>query len=485
MSNDLKAKGISSFIWDIVGKLANGGMGFILTIFLARLLEPSDFGLIAIVLVFLGFMSIFFDAGLASALIQRKRVLPIHYSSVFYFNLIISAVLILLVCVFSRGIASFYDNQKLISLIQVMSISFMLGALSSVQKVQLQKELNYKLLSKITIVSTVMSGVIGILLAYYGAGVWSLVAQNLSLGIITNILLWKTSQWRPSFIFSIKALKSLWRFGFNVFIVSIMNGFFGRIDVLVAGKIVSPSVLGFYDRAKHLNQMIYSYTAGSLISILFPVLSKVHKDLPRFQSIFIKIYAILGFGVFLLIGSFYLISHELIILLFSEKWLVSVEYFKIIVLSVFAPVFGALLTNVLISRGKSKRYLNIDIYKKILMMANLYIGFLFGLEGYLYGYILVSFFVFIIDLYYATEELHLPIYSFMKTVLIQALIAIVSVYVIHNVSMSIDCHYIVMLFGKLFSFVLLYSVLSWLYKTNAWLYTVEELFQIMKKVKER
>lgn len=484
MSNDLKAKGTSSFFWDFLGKLVNGGMGFILTLFLAHLLEPSEFGLIAIVVAFLGFISVFFDAGLTSALIQRRKVLPIYYTSVFYFNLVIALILTFIVFIYSDTIANFYKNETLTPLLKVMSIYFILGALSSVQKVQLQKELHYKLLSKITIITTVISGVIGICFAYYGAGVWSLVAQNLSLGVIDNILLWKISKWRPSLNFSIKALKNLWRFGFYIFLVSIMNLFFGRLDVLIAGKLVSPSILGFYDRAKHLNQMIYSYSAGSLMSVLFPVFSKVQKDLSRFQNIFIKIYGLLSFGVFLLIGGFYVTSEELIVLLFSEKWLVSAYYFKIIVLSVFAYVYGALLTNVLISRGKSRRYLRIDIYKKILMVVNLYVGFSFGLEGFLYGSILVAVLVFLIDLYYVIKELNLSFSYFIKVTIIQLLIGVVSVYIINLVSIGMDYNYFVMLVGKGLSFLFLYIVFSWLSKSDAWLYSLEEFLLIIKKGKK-
>lgn len=481
MSNNLNDKGTSAFIWDVIGKFANGGMGFILTIFLARLLEPSEFGLIAIVLVFLGFMSVFFDAGLAAALIQRKRVLSVHYSSVFYFNIMIAAILTLLVFISAGGIAKFYDNNELVSLIQVMSLSFMLGALSSVQKVQLQKELNYKLLAKITIVSTIISGIIGIVLAFYGAGVWSLVAQNLSLGVISNILLWKISKWRPSLMFSIKALKSLWRFGFNLFLVSIMNALFGRLDVLIAGKLVAPSVLGFYDRAKHLNQMIYSYSAGSLMSVLFPVLSKVQNDLPRFQNIFIKIYGILSFGVFLLIGSFYVVSEELIVLLFSEKWLVTVEYFKIIMLGSFASIYGSLFTNVLISRGKSKLYFKVDIYKKILIVLNLYIGFSFGLIEYLYGAVLVAYLRYFIDLYYATQELNFPLYPFLKSTFLQFIIGILSVTITITLTSALQYHNFIILLLKGSVFIIFYILLSYVFKTEPYHYFIERVKDIVDK----
>jgi len=483
MSDNLKSKGTSSFLWDIIGKFVNSGIGFILTLFLARLLEPSEFGLIAIVLVFLGFMSVFFDAGLSASLIQRKRVLPVHYSSVFYFNMIVATVLTLLVFMSAEKIADFYGHHELIYLLQVMSVSFLLGALSSVQRVQLQKELNYKLLAKVTMISTTISGLLGVFLAYRGAGVWSLVVQNLAFGVITNSLLWKISDWRPSLSFSLKALKYLWRFGFHVFLVSIMNAIFGRLDVLVAGKLVSPTVLGFYDRAKHLNQMVYSYSAGSLISVLFPVLSKVKNDLFRFQNIVIKIYALLSFGVFLLIGGFYVTSNELIMILFSEKWLASVVYFKIIVLAVFSPIYGALLTNVLTSRGKSKRYLHIDIYKKILMAINLYIGFSFGLNEYLYGYVLVALLIFVIDLYNATQELKLSIDFFIKATTIQLLIGVVSVYIITIITDSMDYNYFIMFFGKGVGFVAVYIILSGIIQSDAWKYTKEEILLILKKRK--
>ena len=478
MPDNLKQKGISSFLWDIIGKFANSGMGFIITIFLARLLEPSEFGLIAIVLVFLGFISVFFDAGLSAALIQRKRVLPIHYSSVFYFNIIIALILGLLVFISAKSIAEFYNNNELIVILQVMSISFLLGAFSSVQKVQLQRKLNYKILSKITILSTVISGVIGILFAYNGAGVWSLIIQNISFGIMTNILLWKISNWRPSYLFSIKALKNLWSFGFHIFLVSLINSIFGRIDVIIAGKLISPSVLGFYDRAKHLNQMIYSYSAGSLMAVLFPILSKIQKDLERFQKIFIKIYNILSFYIFWFIGLSYIISEELILLLYSEKWLTSVIFFKIIILSTFAHIYGSLLTNILVSRGKSKIYLHIDICKKILMTINLFIGFSYGLEGFLYGSIIVAIMTFIIDLYFATRELNLVFMPFLKTTIIHIIIALFSAVFVLYISLFVEFHFFVILLIKFFLFSIIYLCFSYLFKSQGLSIIAEEIMKL-------
>lgn len=485
MSNNLKQKGTTALLWDITGKFANSGVGFLVAIVLTRILEPNEFGLIAIVLVVLGIISVFFDIGLAAALIQRRKVLPIHYSSVFYFNILAATFLTCLVFTSAPWIANFYDNFVLVKLIEVMSFSFLIGAFGSIQKVQLQKKLNYALLTKITISSSIFSGVFGITLALYGAGVWSLVIQNLSLGIVNSVLLWMFSSWRPSWSFSFKALRNLWRFGFHIFLVSIMNAVFGRIDMMVAGKLVFPTTLGYYDRAKALNQMIYSYIAGSLMSVLFPVLSKVQNDLERFKNIVIKIYAILTFFIFFTIGIFYLNAEELITILYSVKWLPSVEYFKIVVLSTFSYIYGAFLINIIISRGKSKLFLRIDIYKKILFAINLYVGFSFGLIFFLWGNVIVSILSFLIDIRYATREIKLVSSSFLLGALIQSIIGIVSVYTVYEVTKSIEYNSFVMLLIKSIVFVILYCTISWILKTDAWHYVTEELKSTIKKRKNK
>jgi len=482
MSDNLKAKGITAFIWDFTGKLASNGMGFIISIFLARLLEPSEFGLIAMVMVVIGIATVFSDSGLGVALIQRRRVLPIHYSSVFYFNIFV-AIVLGLVTFFSAGsIAEFYHNEELIPLAQVMSLSFIIGALSSVQSIRLRKELNYSLLTKIGLISSLISGAIGITLAFKGAGVWSLVAHTLAAGIITNILLWITSKWKPSLIFSLKALIQLWTFGFHVFLVSLLDAVFTRLDVLIIGKLFTPDILGFFSRAKSLNQMIISYASGSLMAVLFPVLSKIQRDLPRFQNIIIKAFGIISFIVFLLLGIFYLIAEELIVLLFSEKWLPSVDYFKILVLTGFSVPLGVLLVSIIQSRGNSKLLFRIDIYKKIFFVLNFYFGFLFGIEGYLYGLVGVTTIALLINIYYGAREISLSPYLFIKIGVTQLVISVVSVFIILSLTQPMEYSNFVMLVVKSNLFMLLYIIMSWILKTDAYLSFLEQIKTILDKI---
>ena len=485
MADNLKAKGVTAFIWDFAGKLASNGMGFIISIFLARLLEPAEFGLIAMVMVVIGIAAVFSDSGLGVALIQRRRVLPIHYSSVFYFNIFV-AILLSLLTFFSAGsIAEFYNNEELVPLAQVMSLSFIIGAFSSVQSIRLRKELNYALLTKITLTSSLISGVVGITLAFNGAGVWSLVAQTLTAGIISNILLWVTSQWRPSLTFSIKALRQLWTFGFHIFLTGLLDAIFTRLDVLVIGKMFTPATLGFYNRAKALDQMIVSYSAGSLMAVLFPVLSKVQNDLPRFQNILIKSYGIISFVIFLLLGMFYLISEELIVLLFSEKWLPSVVYFKILVLIGFALPLSILLVSILTSRGKSKLVFRISIYKKILFVVNLYFGFSFGIEGHLYGLIGVHVVGLLINIYYGAKEINLSSYLFIKATSVQLIISVISAIITLLLIQTMEYNNLIMLVMKSSIFVILYLVISWMLTTDPYLYFYEQFMQVLNKIKNR
>lgn len=474
MSN-LKSQVKTAFLWDFSGRLLMQGSGFIVTIFLARLLEPSAFGLIAIATVVLGIAQVFMDIGLSGALIQRRRVLPIHYSSVFYFNIVIGLLLSAIIFISSFWIGDFYKNQLLTPIIQVMSILFILNALSSVQGTKLRKDLKYSLLTKANLTSSIISGVIGISLALYGAGIWSLVFQTLVMSIVYNIILWSTSAWRPSLTFSWKALKQLWGFGFRMFLSGLLEAVFSRLDYMIIGKLFTPATLGFFQRAKSLDQMIISYASSSLMSILFPVLSKIKNDLPRFQTVILKSLGVISFVTFLLLGGLYVTADELILMLFGSKWETSIYYFKILALSGFAYPISALLVNILSSRGNSKAFLHLEIYKKIIFGLNLSVGFVWGIEGYLYGLVIASIIAVYLNIHFASEEIHLHFSQFTYPILMQSLISILSVIItIYATDMISVAPFIMFtLQGILFS--ICYIFLSYLLKTDPYHHTVVQI----------
>ena len=482
----LKQQGSKAFIWDFFGKMATHGMGFVVSIFLARLLEPSDFGLIAMVMVIVGMATVFTDVGLGAALIQRRKIRSIHYSSVFYFNIVVGLLLTVITYFSAPWISEFYNSTALIPLVQVMSFSFIIGAFSSVQSTRLRKELNYALLTKIGLISSLVSGVVGISLAFWGAGVWSLVVQTLLMGVVYNLIIWKAGQWKPTLAFSWKALTQLWGFGFRMFLSGMLDAIFTRIDFLIIGKLFPAETLGYFQRAKSLNGMVVQYSSGSLMAVLFPVLSKVQNDLSRFQNIIMKSLGIICFITFLLLGGLYLVSEELIVLLFSDKWLPSVDFFKILILSGFAYPISALLVNVLSSRGNSKSFLRLEIYKKSIASVNFIMLYFYGIDIFLYGLIVQAVLGVSLNILFASREVNLPFFIFVKPIVTQMFITVTAVVLTLGITKNIESIDIIMLILKGGVFTLVYGLINFIFKTSSWVYFLEQIMPIIsKKFKNR
>lgn len=480
--NNIRIKGREAFFWDFSGKIAMQGVSFIVSIFLARLLEPSDFGLIAIVMVFIAFTGIFVDMGLGTALIQRKRLLSVHYSSVFYFNILIAILFTLLLSGLSFLIALFYKNEILVSIIQVMSILFIINALGSVQTIIFRKNLDFKLLAKISFISAFISGMVGIFLALYDFGVWSLVSQIILMSVILNSLLYIFGSWRPRQEFSLKALKQLWGFGFPMFLASLISSIFEKLDYLIIARLFNFTILGYYQRAVALDRLIITYSSSSLMSILFPLLSKIQNNLKQFQLIVVKFYSILNFIVFFLLGLFYLIAEELIRLLFSEKWLLSVTYFEILLLGGFVYPLSALLVNILSSRGKSKAYLKLEIYKRLILLSNFLVAFQWGVIGYLYGLVIVSVLSLYLNILFASREIMLPIKVFVLPIIIQIVIVIPSVSLVFFLVTFLNYDYSIILFIKMLLFIAIYLMFNHIFQLKSYLYFKIEIEVILKEL---
>lgn len=479
--DNLKSKGIKAFVWDFLGKLSTQGMGFIVTIFLARLLEPSDFGLIAMIMVVIGIAQVFTDIGLGGALIQRKKVLPIHYSSVFYFNITIACVLTAITYFSAEFIAAFYNNEELVPLTQVISVLFIISALSSVQAIRLRKQLNYALLTKVSFISSMLSGIVGVSLAFYGAGVWSLVAQVISQGIFYNLLLWNVTSWLPNLAFSFKALKQLWGFGFSMFLSGLLDAIFTRIDFLIIGKVFPAATLGYFQRAKSFNALVIQYSSGSLMSVMFPLLSKVKNDLPRFQNIILKSLNILCIVVFLLLGGLYLTAEELIVFLFSNKWLPSVEYMEILILSGFGYPISALLVNVLSSRGNSKAFLKLEILKKSLHTLNFVNAFYNGIEMYLYGLVVVTCIGVSLNILFASKEIDIRVTKFFKPIITQMSLCIVATFFTLQISYFMDMGMFLGFITKSMIFLIMFIGINIVVKTKSYTEINTLIFPAIKR----
>ena len=448
--DNLKQKSFRAFAWDLTGKLADQGIGFFISIILARLLMPSEFGLIAMAMVVISLASVLIDSGLGVALIQRKELTNYHYGSVFYFNMVAGTFLTILFFFLSGYIADFYNRPELKAIMQALSFSFIIDSFTRVQAAWLTKQLKFGVLTKARIAALITSGITGVSLAFAGYGVWALVWQTLANGIIRNLYINFFSGFNFKYKFSFDALKELWGFGFRMFISGIIARFVEQADNLIIGKIFTPATLGFYSRAKSLNQFVIKYTSSSLMSVIFPVLSSIQNDKERYNKIVYKSFHVLNLITFFLIGYLFINVKDIVVILLTSKWLPSVQYFKILLLAGYGYPFSALLVNIISSKGNSKVFLKLEIVKQSFFALNLLFGFYWGITGYLYINVFVVLIAVILNIRFASMEMNVNSLSFYKvifpylflTIVIIPFILMLDKIVFYN--MNIYLHFIVL-----------------------------------------
>lgn len=403
----LKKKSVSGLVWDFSGKIGLQGVGFFVSIILARILSPEDFGLLAIITVFISLANVFLDFGFGTALVQRSEVKEQHYSSVFFMNVAMGCLLGTIVFFSAPYIADFYNKSVLTDLIRVMSVCFIINAFGNVTRAHLRRKMNFKILSYASIGAALISGVVAISMAHNGYGIWSLVIQVIVSELLTNIFLYLGCKLHFSLRFSFQAIKELWGFSSKVFFAGLLDTLFASIDSLLIGKLLSPSTLGFYHRAKSLENFSFRYTASTMTSVLLPTLSFIQNEPERLKQTVLKLYKLISFFSFFVCGILLVGAPEIILIIFSSKWEPSIFLFQIIIAGAFAPQIFNLFYNVLISIDKVKTFFKINIFNKILFSLNFYFLFYGNLNVYLISFICIQILIFYVGLDIVSKKLQL------------------------------------------------------------------------------
>lgn len=483
--NDLKQKTKKAFLWDFTGKISGQIVGFIISIFLARILSPENFGVLAMVNVIIALSSTLTDMGLGIALIQRKDVKEEHYTSVFYFNITIGIILSLTLLSTSGYIAEFYKNESVADVARVMSAIFVLNSIGLVLRLKLRRDLDYAIPTQANLIAAVLSGIIGVVMALKDFGIWSLVAQSLSNPIIANFWLFYRIKWRPVLKFNFVALKELWSFGFRMFLSGLLNSLLTNIDSLIVGRLFAPATLGFFYRAKSLNNLVIQYSSDSLMSVLFPVISKLQLERERLKEVVYRSFHILNFIAFFLGGILYSTGEDIIVLLFSAKWYPTVPIFKILIMSSYAYPISSLLVNIISGLGNSRGFLKLEVIKVTLFSVNLVIGFYFGLNGYLYGYAIASFFGVLANMFYAAIELQVKTFWFIKITVPYMLLALFTVFEIKTLDHFFQINGVFHFVVVSCVFLITYVCLARLFKMKGLTLLLNEMFRIKQFEKIR
>jgi teichuronic acid exporter len=427
---ELKKKASSAVFWNFSGTLMKQGITFVISIFLARLLSPEDFGILGMATVFISLTQSFTDFGMTSGLIQKKEPSEVQYNTVFYINLGVSFILMVLMISFSGLIATYYNNSEVGKIARFVSYSFVLNAINGVQNAQLTKALANKVKTIAALASALVTGLMGILLAYHGYGVWSLVYATLVGNVVSTLYIWFSSSWRPKALFDFSEVKPLLNYGSKMFASGLLDNIYTRLDVLIIGKIFSPATLGFYFRAVSLNQLITKYTSGALHGVFFPVISHLQYDKDAQLRVISKSLHIISFLTFMLMGFLYLTAYEVFVILFTEKWLIAIDYFKIMVFYSYAFPISVILVNVLSGNGHSGKFLKLEIWKKIIGLIAMIVGFYFGIIGFLWGSVVSSTISVLINMHYVNKIIEWPVIIQVKIVFQYALLSLISTFFI-------------------------------------------------------
>ena len=400
MSDSLKNRTTKGVLWSTVERFSVQGMQFVIMIVMARLLTPHDYGLIGMLAIFLAVAQSLIDSGFSQALIRKQDRTETDNNTVFYFNIVVSALLYLIFYFSAPLVADFYDTPQLCSVMRVVCLGIIFNSLAVVQRAQLTISIDFKTQAKAASIAAAVSGIVGIVMAYHGFGVWSLVIQQLlNLGLNTG-LLWLFSKWRPRLIYSWKSFHELFAFGSKLLVSGLLDTVYRNIYPLVIGKLFSASSLGHYTRAHHFAEFPSSNLTSVIQRVTYPVLCEIQNDDKRLANIYRRFLKLSAFVIFPLMIGLSSVACPFVNFILGSQWEFCGQLLQIICFSMMWYPIHAINLNLLQVKGRSDLFLRLEIIKKILGVSVLCATAPFGLVVMCYGQIFNSLVALAINTYY-------------------------------------------------------------------------------------
>lgn len=431
MSKEIEKQTKKGLIWDFTGSLLRQFAGMFITIILARLLTPEEFGVIGMALVFVTITDVFIDVGFTSGLIQQQETKDITYSSIFYVNLTISILLSGVIMLAAPYVSVFYNEPKIETILMYLAIIPIIAALGKVQSTILSKQMNFRSLTIRTVGATVVGGIAGVIGAFCGMGVYSLVLQQIFTVLTSTILLWFSTGWKPKLEFSWPEVKGLLGYSSYIFLDSIIRQVFNRIDTIFVGKYFSSATLGFYSRAESLRAQIDAYASNSLRKVMFPVLSSLQEDNDAFKRVYLKVFNISSALTVLLIGPIYFLSDKIIIGLFGAKWEPSIIFFQILLFTTLTTPQTGMMVQAVLAKGFSKLRFQMGLIHRFLKLAPMVFGVLYGIVEFSIAVVAAATLMFFIYAYVMRSKFEIGFMKQVKELLIPGIVFFLFVVIFH------------------------------------------------------
>lgn len=478
MDTVLKQKTISSILWSLVQRFGVMIISFCANLVLARLLTPDDYGVIGMLLIFISVSNTFIDGGFGAALIQKKEPTQEDYSTIFFWNIFISVILTSILYISSPLISEFYRLPLLSDVLKVMDTVLVINAFSVVQTNILQKKFEFKKLATINIIANIAASILAIVLALRGFGVWSLVFRYLSCSLVISIILWITTKWKPMLTFKFKSFRTLGKFGGMVLLANLVETIYTEFQGLVIGRAFSAKDLGYYTQAKRLEEIPTLGISSAVNQASFPMYARLQDNKVALSLAVRKYVRALSLLVIPLYFLFILVAEPLITILFTEKWIESVDLFKILCLVGMIYPINTVNTNVIKSLGKGKLYFNLQLCKRVLGIALILFSVRYGLSAMMWSLVITSYIIFIVNAIFSDKLIG---YSFIRQIgdaFMPFAISIIILCLVYPISLlQINSYYNVIIQAVLF--MLCYVLIMRLLKVNI----VKDIFAQIKLLK--
>lgn len=380
----------TNLVWRFAERWGAQGVSFIVSIVLARMLTPEDYGLIAVVTVITSILNVFIDSGMANALIQKKDADELDFSSVFFFNIIFC--LILYICLFlaAPGIAKLYHAEELVAVVRVLGLSLVIAGIKNTQMSYVSRTMQFKRFFFATLGGTVVAAIVGIVMAYMGFGAWALITQQLVNSMIDTLILWFTVRWRPKLVFSVGRLRTLLSFGWKILASNLLETIYNNIRTIIIGVVYSSKDLGLYNKGKSFPWLVIENINSSINSVLLPAMSSKQDDTKTLKSMTQRSIKMSIYIMAPIMMGLCFVATPLIRLLLTEKWLPCITYMRIFCITyMFYPIHTANL-NAILAKGRSDLFLKLEIIKKVIGVIALIITVPISVKAIGYSLIFTS-----------------------------------------------------------------------------------------------
>src|SRR5690606_22930492 len=387
--SSLKKQALSGVVWTFAQQFSVQAINFGVQIILARLLMPEDFGLIAMLTVFISIGQFLMDGGMATSLIRTKNPDQIDYSTVFMTNMLMSIMVYLLVYITAPFIGRFYEQDLLSDILRVYALTFVIRSFVAVHAAKLTKEMNFKTQMKLQVPSTIVGAIVGVSMAYMGFGVWSLVWLNLAQTIVFTVQNWVFIKWRPSLIFNKRRFKYHFGFGYKMTLSGLLDTIYKNAYRIVIGKFFSPASVGFYNQAETMRLFPVRQLEGVLGKVTYPMFSNI-KDDKQLKSAYKQTMKLVFFVVVPIMMILIVTGKEFFLFLFGEKWLPAVPYFQVLAFASITTPFTTYNLNILKVKGRSDLFLKLEIIKKVIGFLAIAISLSYGIMTLIISQVIVT-----------------------------------------------------------------------------------------------